>query len=87
MEVSLFSVPEKVFYLSVEELQNIIKLGKHGLVLKLSGHRVIFLPQVWKDLPRFDLFFKHLCRKAGLQDNCLDYLPEIEIYEVKEIAE
>ena len=87
LEVSLLSLPEKVIYTSIDELKNIIKPGKHGLVLKHSGRRASFLPQVWKELPDFDLFFKYLCRKAGLPDNCLDYKPEIEIYEVKEIKE
>jgi AmmeMemoRadiSam system protein A len=87
IEISLLSLPVKLSYQSVDELRQIIREGKHGVVLKLSGHRATFLPQVWKELPDFDLFFKHLCRKAGLPDNCLDYHPEIDVYEVKEIKE
>ena len=87
IEISLLSIPEAVRYNSIDELKQIIKPFKHGVILNLSGRRATFLPQVWKQLPDFDVFFQHLCLKAGLPENCLKYHPDISVYEVKEIWE
>jgi len=87
IEVSLLSIPQQVTYKDKDELKKIIKPFKHGVILKLSGRQATFLPQVWEQIPDFDLFFVHLCEKAGLPGNCLDFHPEIRIYEVKEIKE
>jgi len=87
IEVSLLSIPQKVSYQNIDELRSIIKPFKHGVILKLSGRQATFLPQVWEQLSDFDLFFEYLCQKAGLPDNCLDYHPEIFVYEVKKIEE
>ncbi len=87
IEISLLSIPKKVEYKDVNGLKQIIKPFKHGVILKLSGRQATFLPQVWEQIPDFDLFFNHLCQKAGLPGNCLDYHPEIYIYEVKKIEE
>jgi len=87
IEISLLSIPEKVNYIDADDLQNKIIPGKHGVILQLAGRRATFLPQVWKQLPDFDLFFAHLCQKAGLPADCLNYHPEIERYEVEEFEE
>ena len=87
IEISLLSIPKKIHYNNVEELKQIIKPFKHGVILKLSGRQATFLPQVWEQIPDFDLFFEHLCQKAGLPNHCLDYHPEIFVYEVKKIEE
>jgi AmmeMemoRadiSam system protein A len=86
VEISLLSYPEKLDYTDVFDLQNKIIPGKHGVILKLDGRQATFLPQVWEKLPDFNLFFVHLCQKAGLPDNCLVYHPEIYVYEVKEFS-
>ena len=87
IEISLLSIPKKIEYNSIDELKQIIKPFKHGVILKLSGHQATFLPQVWEQIPDFDLFFRHLCQKAGLPGSCLDFHPEIYVYEVKKIEE
>jgi len=87
IEISLLSIPKKVDYRDINELKQIIKPFKHGVILKLSGRQATFLPQVWEQIPDFDLFFEHLCQKAGLPGNCLDYHPEIYVYEVRSIEE
>jgi len=87
IEISLLSIPEKVDYIDTDDLRKKIIPGKHGVILQLSGRRATFLPQVWEQLPDFDLFFAHLCQKAGLPANCLEYHPEIERYEVEEFEE
>ena len=87
IEISLLSIPKKIDYNSIDELKQIIKAFKHGAILKLSGRQATFLPQVWEQIPDFDVFFEHLCQKAGLPENCLAYHPEIYVYDVKKIEE
>ncbi len=87
IEISLLSIPQKITYTTIDELKQKVKMFRHGVILKLSGRQATFLPQVWEQIPDFDLFFEHLCQKAGLAGNCLDYHPEIYVYEVKKIEE
>lgn len=87
VEVSILSKPEKLDYVDIEDLKNKIRPDVDGVVLKLDGHQATFLPQVWEQLPSFDLFFAHLCQKAGLQTNCLIHHPEIYTYQVKKYKE
>jgi len=84
IEISLLSIPVKVEYTDKEDLRRKIIPGKHGVILNLNGRQATFLPQVWEKLPDFDMFFEHLCLKAGLPGNCLDYHPDIYVYTVKE---
>ena len=85
LEISLLTVPQKIEYSDVKDLKSKIKVNIDGVVLKYSGHRATFLPQVWEQLPTFELFFKYLCDKANLDISCLDHHPEIEVYHVEKI--
>jgi hypothetical protein len=87
IEVSLLTIPEKVEYDSIEELKQKITPFKDGIVLQLGNHHATFLPAVWEQLPLFDLFFAHLCLKAGLPGDCLQYHPTIYKYQAIEIKE
>ena len=87
IEISLLSIPEKVEYKDKEDLKNKIRKGIDGVILKHSFFRATFLPQVWEQLPDFDLFFAHLCQKAGLNYDCLNLHPEIEVYQVEKITD
>lgn len=87
IEVSLLSQPKEVAYTTTEELKRKITVGVDGVVLRLDGRRATFLPQVWEELPSFELFFMHLCQKAGLPTNCLEAHPHIEVYQVEKIKE
>ncbi len=86
-EVSILSQPEQVDYFDEEDLQDKIIPFEDGIVLVYGGYRATFLPQVWEKLPEFDEFFRHLCLKAGLSANCLEFHPDIYKYNVKEIKE
>lgn len=86
LEISLLSVPEPLEYSSVEDLRSKIKTGEDGIILRLDGYQATFLPQVWEQLPSFELFFSHLCQKAGLGGNCLREHPEIHHYRVQKIT-
>ncbi len=87
IEISILSAPEVVEYHSVAELKQKVKRGIDGIVLSNGYHRAVFLPQVWEQLPGFDLFFEHLCKKAGLSTNCLNDFPRIEKFHVTIIEE
>ncbi len=87
IEVSLLSAPRRLEYSSTADLKTKIRPGLDGVVLDLNGYRATFLPQVWEELPTFELFFNHLCHKAGLDGDCLEMHPKIEIYQVEKIKE
>jgi len=87
IEISLLSIPQKLDYIDEADLRQKIVPFKDGVILKLSGRQATFLPQVWEQLPEFDQFFEHLCVKAGLPGNCLQYHPEIYVYQVHKIEE
>ncbi len=87
IEISLLSIPQKVEYNNIEELKNKIIPFQDGIVLQKDRARATFLPQVWGQLSDFDLFFQHLCRKAGLPPDCLYEHPDIYKYTVKEIKD
>ena len=87
IEISLLSKPQYINYENIEELKKRIIPGKHGVIIEKRMYRATFLPAVWEKLPDFDSFFNHLCRKAGLHENCLDCFPDIEIYTVKKFSD
>ena len=87
VEVSILSEPEPLEYDSIEELKSKIRVGIDGVVLKYGVYQATFLPQVWDQLPTFELFFSHLCQKAGMEADCLGRMPEILTYQVEEYKE
>lgn len=87
IEVSILSEPVRLVYDDTEDLKRKIKTGVDGVILKYNQHQATFLPQVWEQLNSFELFFEHLCLKAGLQESCLVFKPEIYTYSVQKIKE
>jgi len=87
IEVSVLTPPKIVEYDDVNDLRNKIRVGIDGVILKEGYHQATFLPQVWEELNDFDLFFAHLCQKAGLDMNCFQSHPEISVYQVQKVKE
>ena len=85
IEVSLLSPPEVILYDSIEDLKSKVSVGVDGIILQKESKKATFLPQVWEQLPTFELFFSHLCQKAGLSANCLETHPLIWHYRVEKI--
>ncbi len=83
VEVSLLTPPKEIIYRDTADLKIKIRTGVDGVILKKSGYSATFLPQVWEELPTFELFFSHLGQKAGLGSNILALHPQIEIYQVE----
>jgi AmmeMemoRadiSam system protein A len=87
IEVSILSKPQEISYKSINDLKSKIAPNKDGIILIYDNYKATYLPQVWKQLPYFDLFFDSLCQKAGLDRNCLSKHPEIKSYRVTKYKE
>ncbi len=87
IEISILTVPQALDYTDTDDLRQKIRPGIDGVILRLGGAQATFLPQVWEQLPEFDLFFAHLCQKAGLTADCLRAHPEIYVYQVEKFEE
>ncbi|WP_331775554.1 AmmeMemoRadiSam system protein A [Sulfurospirillum sp. 1612] len=87
IEVSILSQPQHLEYHDADDLKKKIKKNHDGVVLQYGTHHATFLPQVWEQLPTFELFFSYLCQKAGLGADCLASHPEISVYSVQKYKE
>ncbi len=86
IEVSILTTPVELEYKNKEDLKEKIEPYKDGVILKSGRYQATYLPQVWEELPKFELFFKYLCQKAGLKDfDCLEKHPTILTYQVEKI--
>jgi hypothetical protein len=86
IEVSLLSEPKALNYKDANDLYAKVRPGIDGVVLRKGNYQATYLPQVWEQLNRPDKFFASLCQKAGMRTNCLDFHPEIFIYQVEKIT-
>ena len=85
VEVSLLSQPKLLEYTSIEDLKSKIVVKEDGVIVQYHNHQATFLPQVWEQLPSFELFFEHLCAKAGVSIECLEDNAIIFTYKVEKI--
>ena len=86
IEVSVLNVAKKLKFENEKDLLDKIDTNM-GIILKRNFNSATFLPQVWDQLPTFELFFSHLCQKAGMEPNCLSKIPEVLTYQVEEYKE
>lgn len=87
IEVSILSKPERVDYKNSDDLKKLIQPYIDGVILEYQGHRATYLPQVWEQLPQFEIFFDSLCQKANLSNGCLEEHPNIQTYKVVKYKE
>ena len=87
VEISLLTIPQKLEYEDKNDLKNKIRPFVDGVILTLGNYQATFLPSVWEELPSFEIFFAHLCMKAGMPGDCLQYHPVIYTYQAEEIKE
>lgn len=88
IEVSILTLPQKINYSNSQDLLEKIRPWKDGVIIKKSFHQATFLPQVWKQLPRPEDFFSHLCLKAGLSSTAWEKGDlEVSIYQVQSFEE
>lgn len=84
-ELSILSVPQVLEYSDVQDLKAKIRVNIDGVILKLDNRQATFLPSVWEILPTFDMFFSHLCQKAGCEPECIESHPIIYTYQTQKI--
>ena len=70
VDLSVLTPPKKIEYSSPDELPNLVKVGRDGLIASRGMWRGLLLPQVpvdwkWNSLE----FLEHTCNKAGLPEN------------------
>ena len=87
IEISILTEPKEIVYSNIEDLKTKITPFEDGVILKLGSRQATFLPQVWEEIPEFDIFFSHLGMKAGISNNPLIQHPQIWIYQVKHFQE
>jgi len=87
LEVSILTIPEKLEYEDEKDLKRKIIPKRDGVILSLADKQATFLPSVWDELPLFEIFFGHLCIKAGMQGDCIKYHPLIYTYQTKNIED
>jgi len=87
IEVSILTIPEKLEYEDEKDLKRKIVPKRDGVILSLADKQATFLPSVWNELPLFEIFFGHLCMKAGMNGDCLKYHPLIYTYQAEIIEE
>lgn len=70
IEVTVLTKPEEIEITNLEEAEDKIEIGRHGLIIKKGGRSGLLLPQVAPE-NNFDVkgFLEALCRKAGLPRN------------------
>ena len=69
VEVSVLTEPVPLPYDGADELLQLLRPGRDGVILEGPGQaRATFLPQVWQQLPGVEQFLGQLCRKAGLAE-------------------
>lgn len=83
IEVSILSEPKLIEYKDKEDLKAKIKPNIDGVILQLGSKQATFLPQVWEELPKFEVFLAHLLNKANLSMNDLKHYPTIYTYQVE----
>jgi uncharacterized protein len=88
IEISRLTPPQLLDYRDCEDLVRRLSSKNDGVVLKDSGRRATFLPQVWEKLPEPALFLNNLCLKMGLPpDNWRRKKMEVWVYQVEEFKE
>ncbi len=70
IDLSVLTPPKTIEYSNPEDLLNLVKVGRDGLIAIRGKQRGLLLPQVpvdwnWNTLE----FIKHTCSKAGLPEN------------------
>jgi AmmeMemoRadiSam system protein A len=86
IEVAVLTTPKELPYKDARDLKSKIIPNRDGVILKMGAKQATFLPQVWEQLPSFELFFEHLCKKAGIdRENCLAKHPTILVYQAEKI--
>jgi AmmeMemoRadiSam system protein A len=88
IEISCLSNPEQLAYSSADELLRLLRPGIDGVILRDKSRRATFLPQVWDQLSKPEIFLGRLCLKMGLDETAWkSALLRVEIYQAEKFGE
>lgn len=76
--VSVLGAPEPIPFADEADAVRRLVPRRDGVLLEYRGHRGIFLPQVWAQLPAPAAFLGALKRKAGLAEDF--WSPEVRLF-------
>ncbi len=65
IEISRLTPIHLIDYSTPEDLVSNLRVNVDGVLLKTSGRRATFLPQVWEKVPDPEQFLSQLCMKMG----------------------
>ena len=67
IEVSVLTLPEEIHAVDPQDYEDVIKIGKDGLIIEMHGQSGLLLPQVAAEW-NWDVkeFLEQICHKAGL---------------------
>lgn len=83
VEVSVLSPLQKLEEFKYEEeLREFLDDNRVGVILSDSGHRAVFLPQVWEQLPTSKEFLRHLKIKGGWPGTYWSASIQVDIFSV-----
>ena len=88
IEISILTKPQPFKYIDSADLISRLRVNVDGVILQKKRAGATFLPQVWEQLPRPEMFLSHLCVKAGLSANAWENTRlEISTYQVQYFEE
>ena len=88
IEVSRLTPPVPLEYQNGQQLAEMLKPGRDGVVIRDGIRRATFLPQVWEKLPSPEDFLSHLCLKMGASpDDWRRKKMTVYTYQVEEFEE
>lgn len=65
LSVSLLTEPIPMSFENEKDVLQKLRPGIDGVIFEDKGHKSLYLPSVWKQLPEPNLFLNHLKEKAG----------------------
>jgi len=88
IEISRLTHPKRLDYETPQDLLSLLRPGKDGVIIRDSGRRATFLPQVWQKIPGPEDFLSQLCTKMGASPNLWrEKRVKVQIYQVEEFHE
>ena len=88
IEISRLTPVQLVDYSTPDNLVSKIRVNVDGVLIKASGRRATFLPQVWEKVPDPEQFLSQLCVKMGAPpDLWRGRRVQIYTYQVENIKE
>jgi len=88
IEISRLTLPKRLDYETPQDLLNMLRPGIDGVIIRDSGRRATFLPQVWGKIPDPEDFLSQLCTKMDASPNLWRKKPvKVQVYQVEEFHE